>query len=188
MRWSLFGGCAAGLLLTDPAAPPIRVTQDVDVITEVTSLADYQRLSKQLRKRGFKEDQSTNAPVCRWVSEAIMLDVMPTDQTILGFGNAWYQTAMENSQTIKLPSGKQIALVTAPCFLATKLDAFKGRGLSDYVMSHDMEDIISVLDGRPEIMEEVKHCGDLWNVPCRTVHPADQRRAIHCSPARSPAR
>lgn len=48
------GGCATGLLLTDVAAPPIRVTQDVDVITEVASLGAYHWLSSQLRKRGFK--------------------------------------------------------------------------------------------------------------------------------------
>jgi predicted nucleotidyltransferase len=52
------GGCATGLLLTDVAAPPIRATQDVDVITEVASFQDYHRLAKKLRARGFKEDQS----------------------------------------------------------------------------------------------------------------------------------
>lgn len=31
------GGCAVGLLLTDRAAPPVRATVDVDVITEVGS-------------------------------------------------------------------------------------------------------------------------------------------------------
>ena len=31
------GGCATGLLITDPAAPSVRVTMDVDVITEVAS-------------------------------------------------------------------------------------------------------------------------------------------------------
>lgn len=43
------GGCATGLLITDPLAPPIRATNDVDVICEVASLMDYQRLSKRLR-------------------------------------------------------------------------------------------------------------------------------------------
>ena len=60
----LVGGCATGLLLTDAAAPPIRATQDVDVITEVASLQDYHRLSGQLRKRGFKEDQRPDAHIC----------------------------------------------------------------------------------------------------------------------------
>ena len=35
------GGCATGLLLTDMAAPPIRTTQDVDVITEVATMTKY---------------------------------------------------------------------------------------------------------------------------------------------------
>ncbi len=52
------GGCATGLLITDPAAPSVRVTTDVDVITEVASLRDYYQLAKRLRQRGFVEDQS----------------------------------------------------------------------------------------------------------------------------------
>ena len=150
------GGCATGLLLTDVAAPPIRVTQDVDVITEVASLGDYQRLSGRLRKRGFKEDQSPDAPICRWVAADVVLDVMPTRPEILGFGNKWYQPALDAAVVVTLPSGKSIRMVTAPYFLATKLAAFDTRGKGDYVMSHDMDDIIAVLDGRPEIVNEVK--------------------------------
>ncbi|MEK7207505.1 MAG: hypothetical protein AAB134_06455 [Pseudomonadota bacterium] len=150
------GGCATGLLLTDVAAPPIRVTQDVDVITELASLGDYHRLSSQLRKRGFKEDQSPDAPICRWVAAGVILDVMPTRPEILGFGNEWYQPALDAAVTVVLPSGKRIRMVTAPYFLVTKLAAFDGRGKGDYVTSHDMEDIVAVLDGRPEIVHEVK--------------------------------
>lgn len=79
------GGCATGLLLTDVAAPPIRATRDVDVITEVASLGDYYRLSEHLRERGFREDQSPDAPICRWVAAGLVLDVMPTKREILGF-------------------------------------------------------------------------------------------------------
>ena len=60
------GGCATGLLITDPAAPSIRVTTDVDVITEVASLREYYQLAERLRQRGFVEDQSQGAPICRW--------------------------------------------------------------------------------------------------------------------------
>ncbi|MHB2040075.1 MAG: hypothetical protein ACYCPX_12545 [Acidiferrobacteraceae bacterium] len=151
------GGCATGLLLTDVAAPPIRVTHDVDVITEIASLADYHRLSGQLRKRGFKEDQSPDAPICRWVAADVVLDVMPTKPQIqiLGFGNEWYQPALDTAAVVALPSGKSIRMVTAPYFLATKLTAFDSRGRGDYIMSHDMEDIVAVLDGRREIVDEV---------------------------------
>lgn len=37
----------------------------------------------------------------------------------------------------------------------TSLDAFYGRGRGDIVASHDLEDIIAVVDGRPEIVSEV---------------------------------
>ncbi len=49
-RMVFLGGCATALLLTDPAAPEVRPTQDVDAITEVASLADYYRLSEELRE------------------------------------------------------------------------------------------------------------------------------------------
>ncbi len=151
------GGCATGLLLTDAAAPAIRVTRDVDVITEVASRKDYHRLSGELRKRGFREDQSPDAPICRWVAADVVLDVMPTRPEILGFGNAWYQPALDAAMPVELPSGNCIRMVTAPYFLATKLAAFDSRGKGDYVLSHDMEDIVAVLDGRPEIVDEVSH-------------------------------
>ena len=150
------GGCATGLLLTDVAAPPIRATQDVDVITEAASLADYHRLSEQLRERGFAEDQSPEAPICRWTAKGILLDVMPTNPDILGFGNEWYQPALDAAEYVGLPSGNKIRMVTAPYFLATKLSAFDGRGKGDYLMSHDIEDIVAVLDGRSEVVDEVR--------------------------------
>ncbi len=150
------GGCATGLLITDQAAPPIRVTRDVDALVQVVSLADYYQLSEKLRARGFKEDTSDDAPLCRWVAEKVILDVMPTDTQILGFGNKWYAPATDNAELVRLPSGKQIQMVSAPYFLITKLEAFDGRGGGDYLLSHDIEDIIAVLDGRSEIVDEVK--------------------------------
>jgi len=150
------GGCATGLLLTDAAAPPVRQTIDVDVIIEVMSLGGYYRLAERLRKLGFREDQSDDAPICRWVTEGLILDVMPTNAEVLGFGNEWYQPALEQAVAYQLPSGKWIGLVTAPYFLATKLAAFADRGQGDYVTSHDLEDLVAVLDGRPELVAEVQ--------------------------------
>ena len=154
------GGSTTGLLITDKAAPPVRETKDVDVIVEVTTLADYYKLSKKLRALEFKEDQSDSAPLCRWVAEDLILDVMPTDSKILGFSNVWYQIAMSEAIDFTLPNEKTIKIVTAPYFLATKIEAFEGRGHGDYLLSHDMEDLISVIDGRPELIEEVKLCDD----------------------------
>jgi predicted nucleotidyltransferase len=151
------GGCATGLLITDSAAPPIRVTQDVDAIVQVVSQADYYQLSEKLRAKGFSEDTSDDAPICRWVAEHLVLDVMPTDTSILGFGNKWYAPAAEKADIVQLPSGKSIRMVSAPYFLVTKLEAFDGRGKGDYLASHDIEDLIAVLDGRSAIVDEVKN-------------------------------
>lgn len=149
------GGCATGLLITDVASPTIRATKDVDVIVQVTTKADYYKLSEKLREKGFVEDISEGAPLCRWVTSNVTLDVMPTEADILGFGNQWYTAAMDNSEVVRLLDKVDIRMVSAPYFLITKLEAFDGRGNGDYILSHDIEDIIAVIDGRPELFEEV---------------------------------
>ena len=150
-------GCATGLLLTDPAAPSIRVTEDVDPIVEVASLTEYYRLADSLRERGFIEDKSSEAPICRWRAKGLVLDVMPTNPEMLGFGNRWFGPSAAAAVSIELYPGRLIRMVTAPYFLATKLEAFDGRGNRDYVISYDMEDIIALIDGRVEIVDEVMH-------------------------------
>ena len=149
------GGCATALLITDAAAPPIRATRDVDVLAEVASMTDYRRLEGQLRERGFEVDSSKDAPICRWAGHGILLDVMPTDERILGFGNTWYRSAVSSSMLCRLPSGAQIRLIDPVHFIATKLEAFTGRGQNDFVLSHDLEDVICVADGRPELEKEI---------------------------------
>lgn len=59
------GGCATGLLITDPASGGIRPTFDVDTITEVDSYAKYASLSERLRKLGLTEDVHGSV-ICRW--------------------------------------------------------------------------------------------------------------------------
>ena len=60
----------------------------------------------------------------------MILDVMPTDSKILGFSNVWYQIAMSEAIDFTLPNEKTIKIVTAPYFLATKIEGelylFKG--------------------------------------------------------------
>lgn len=62
---------------------------------------------------------------------------------------------METAQSLRLPSGRLICLITAPVFIATKLEAFRGRGGGDFLVSHDLEDIVTVIDGRPALIDEV---------------------------------
>jgi hypothetical protein len=153
------GGCTTGLFITDPAAGGVRPTKDVDAIVDVTSYAEYTTLSERLRTLGLAEDTTPGAPFCRWRHGQLIVDVMPTDATVLGFSNRWYPTAIETAQTFRI-AGHDVRVVTPPLFIATKLEAFHGRGDDDVVASHDLEDIITVIDGRPEIVGDVAAASD----------------------------
>ena len=149
------GGCVTGLLITDPAAAGVRPTTDVDVIAEVYSYAEYDGLSQRLRQLGLVEDAREHAPTCRWRHGDLTIDVMPVDERVLGFANRWYRPAMESADRFEL-SELTLRLINPVYFAATKLEAFHGRGAGDYLASHDLEDIIAVVDGREELVAEVQ--------------------------------
>lgn len=151
------GGATVHLWLTEPGAPPARATEDVDVICEVASRAEYYRLGEKLRERGLQE--APDAPVlCRWWSTEpqLVLDVMPTDPDILGFSNPWYEEAISTAATVALSSGAAIRAATPVLLVATKLCAWKGRGRGDLLQSLDVHDVLTLLDGRPELVEEIQ--------------------------------
>jgi len=159
------GGCATGLLLTQERPDRIRITEDVDIVAQALTVHDYHAIEKQVRARGFSNDMRPDAPICRWVYKNVTLDLMPTVKDILGFANRWYPLALQTSELVTLPSGMTIKLITAPVFIGTKLEAFKDRGKDasgkpDFLGSHDLEDIITVADRRPELLAE-----------CRSVVP-----------------
>jgi hypothetical protein len=83
---------------------------------------------------------------------------MPVDERILGFSNRWYPSAIETAQRFDI-AGHEVRVVTPALFIATKLDAFHGRGNDDVLASHDLEDIIAVVDGRPEILNDIAAAG-----------------------------
>jgi len=99
-----------------------------------------------------------DAPViCRWRSAdpQLVLDVMPTDPDILGFSNPWYDEAISGAVTVTLESGAEIRAAAPPALVATKLCAWKGRGGGDLLPSLDIHDVLTLIDGRPELIEEV---------------------------------
>lgn len=154
------GGMTTGLLVTNPGAPMARPTNDVDLILEVASTVQYQtKLRKRLRARGFREDMREGAPLCRWLLDGWAVDVMPTKAGVLGFSNQWYDHAIATAKTITLPLDDEgavsIEVITAPAFLATKLVSWNARGNGD-LLHHDLEDVVSVVDGRPELLAEVE--------------------------------
>lgn len=149
------GGATVGLWITDQAAPAPRPTKDVDVIVEVASRERFHEFEERLRGHGFREDAESGV-ICRWRHGDLILDAMPTDASILGFSNRWQAEAVPYAIRRRLPSGAEIAAVSPPFLVATKLEAFAGRGRDDYMGSRDFADVISLLDGRAELVGEVE--------------------------------
>lgn len=150
------GGSTTGLFLTDPTAAPLRTTKDVDAIVEAATYVEYIQFSERLQAAGFRPDTSEGAPLCRWISEPTILDVMPFDEASLGFTNVWYRDAIAYHETREIELNLVIRLVAPPYFVATKIEAFKGRGNSDFLGSSDIEDLISIVDGREELFDEIR--------------------------------
>jgi hypothetical protein len=154
------GGSVTPFLITDSASAKPRPTKDIDVIVGTDTRLDYYHLEEELRKRGFSQVIEEDTPLCRWKIKDILVDVMPSNVDILGFTNRWYAPALENAEILEIEDGLFINIIKAPYFLATKMEAFSGRGGNDYMSSHDMEDIITVIDGRDQIVSDISQSPD----------------------------
>lgn len=149
------GGAVAELYANNPAASEIRPTLDVDCIIEISSRLEFAKLEENLRKKGFTNDTSKGAPICRWIYNEIKVDVMPTDSNILGFSNRWYEEGIEIKISKILPDGTEVYVFPPEYYLAAKFEAHKGRGGNDLRQSHDFEDIIYILDNCPDLLESI---------------------------------
>jgi hypothetical protein len=108
-----------------------------------------------LRDRGFAQTIEGTEPPYRWTYAGLKLDLMPVDPGILGFSNRWYGAVLRGATTMVISGGVAVRVTDAPSFVATKLEAFLDRGAGDYLSSHDLEDVLSVVDGRPELVAEL---------------------------------
>lgn len=108
------GGATVTLWITDPGAPPVRPTKDVDVVVEVATRSAFHDFEARLRERRFAEDQEEGI-ICRWRHPTgLILDAMPTDATILGFENRWQSAAVPHAIARQLPSGTVVRAVSPP--------------------------------------------------------------------------
>lgn len=157
------GGAVAPLMISDAGSEGVRPTDDVDVIVGSYSRTEHSRLEASLRERGFKNDTSDGAPICRYLYDGIPVDVMPVGVDVLGFSNRWYRYALESSEWVDLRTDVTIRVVTPVAFVATKLEAFRSasrQNAGDLLASHDLEDLLTVMDGRPEFEAEASRAPD----------------------------
>ena len=146
------GGAVVSLYTDDPAADEIRPTKDIDMTLNIVNLNHWQQINEKLASLGFHPDPYGHA-ICSFKYKDIPVDIMAAEDGPLGSANRWYKIGFKNLWTA-MAKEQEIQLLTAPCYLATKFEAFNDRG-SDYRTSHDIEDIIYIIDNRIEIVEEI---------------------------------
>lgn len=150
------GGLVVQEYWTVPALREPRATVDADVIVEAATYMEYAAFGKRLGERGFLQPADVGTPPYRWIKDDLVLDAVPLDPKALGFTNQWYKSGVLHATQVSLNDTVSIRILDAPHFLASKLEAYRGRGADDAFISHDVEDVVSVVAGRPGCVEETK--------------------------------
>lgn len=149
------GGAIISLYADDPSADEVRPTGDIDMTIRILNYSDFIKLNERLAELNIYPDPNGHA-ICSYLYKDIPLDIMSSEDGPLGPSNSWYKIGFEDLQYMDV-EGEEIQLFTAPCFLATKFEAYYQREpVPDYRLSHDFEDIIYVLDNRISIVEEIQ--------------------------------
>lgn len=147
------GGATVPFYLPEVYLSQARPTEDIDLVMDIIGRNKNSINEDILRKKGFKHNTSEGAPICRWIYKDFKVDIMSTDDSALGFTNKWYKEGVEKAIEV-ISDPVKVRIFSLPYFIASKIEAFKGRGNSDYQGSSDMEDIISVLEVSPKDMFE----------------------------------
>ncbi len=157
LETAFIGGSIIPLLVDQAKGMDFRETLDFDVLVQVATAASYAWVEAALRESGFQHDVRPGAPICRWKFQKATVDVMPTQGSLLGLNTRWFSEAVAAAQwrTLSLDDNSRIKVVTPEYFIATKLEAFKDRGMGDYYASYDLEDIITVVDGVQNIADRI---------------------------------
>lgn len=156
-EFAFLGGSVLSLLVTNPDVDAIRVTKDVDVMMNIRTRSEFHKADKMLERLGFRHDTREDAPICRWIYDDVTVDVLPTTEDVLGWNSKWFAEALAESALITV-GRRKVRVVTAPYFVAFKLEAFEDRGAGDFVTSADFEDVICLFNGRDSIVDEIAAC------------------------------
>jgi predicted nucleotidyltransferase len=158
----VFVGGATVSLYAQRESTEIRETNDIDILVEIVTYAEYAAIEQQLRDIGFKNDPEAKF-VGRYLIQGLIVDLMATNENILGFSNKWYKEGFETAIDYKIDELHVVKIFDAPHFIAAKIEAFKNRGKGDGRMSADFEDIVFILENRLTIWEEMKQAPEPLN-------------------------
>lgn len=148
------GGAIVSLYADIESDEELRETYDIDITSiEVLTYGKYNLLLERLSQLGFHPDPEGHA-ICSLKYKELAVDIMPSEDGPIGPANKWYKLGFNDLLTIRVDD-EEIKVFSAPCYLATKFEAFNNRG-GDHRTSHDFEDIIYVMDNRTSIVHEIQ--------------------------------
>lgn len=151
----VFVGGVTVSLYAERETAEIRETQDVDILVEIASTWDYAAIEEQLRKIGFQNDPDSTF-VGRYLHQGLIVDLMATEENILGFTNKWYKEGFQTAINYIIDEQHVVKIFAPPYFIAAKIEAFKSRGNKDGRTSQDFEDIVFILENRASIWAEME--------------------------------
>lgn len=157
------GGVTTALFVDEIGQENVRHTEDVDLIISVFTQAERYKLIDRLQERGFSipgmlDDASDKT--CSMKLDNLEVDLMPTEEAILGFSNLWYPEAYQLAQLHHLTTDISIKLIKPVYFIATKIVAYYSRGNNDPLGSKDLEDLLTLFNNRDSLVTEILDAKD----------------------------
>jgi hypothetical protein len=153
------GGATVGIYIDDLAAPTPQPSEDIDCVVQIATYGEWCDFEARLREKGVRDVDGSgleiNPPTCRKFILGMKVDFMPVVETVLGYGNPWFKSGLENSIIASL-GDIEINIFKTEYFVASKLRALSHRGLSgDIRFSQDLEDITELIDGSTKFEIEI---------------------------------
>jgi hypothetical protein len=118
--------------------------------TNIVRIKAVANILNQLNEEFVFENDIESGVLCRYKVKGVIVDVMPTDASVIGFTNRWYADGFKFAKTIQLDE-LPVKIFTLPFFIASKIEAFKSRGQNNYLFSSDFEDIVYILENNSNI-------------------------------------
>ncbi|MBK8037563.1 MAG: hypothetical protein IPK22_10560 [Verrucomicrobiaceae bacterium] len=156
-RWDpvFTGGGIVSMLITDPEAPQAMFTKDVDLVLEIASHPDFYAMEKALESVGFRRPRDEHTEILSWEWRGVRVDALPHRRIQSLDTNRWFVFLMKDAEHVEVLPGRRAWIASAPCFIATKLQAFASRGNNNFLKSKDIGDILAVVNGRDKLLQEI---------------------------------
>ena len=150
----VFVGGATVPLRVDLVAANGRVTDDIDCVVDAVNYAEYAALLERLRALGFS-DAPEEGVTCRMRLGSVVMDFMPRANLPLAPSSPFFERIWMEPDSLEVEPGLTIPVARIGDLFATKVEAFLDRGAADPYASKDLEDLVTLLDGRASLLDEL---------------------------------